>query len=75
MMIHVKLMGMLKPKTPPAGVLELPDGTTIEQVLELLQIPSQAVNVFTVNGSLERDKERSLASGDELTLLPPVGGG
>ena len=75
MMIRVKLMGMLRSRMPQAGELELTDGATIDQVLAALQIPSQSVHVFTVNGALERDKQRTLVDGDELTVLPPVGGG
>ena len=30
--------------------------------------------VFTVNGNLVRDRHHTLSEGDELTLLPPVGG-
>jgi sulfur carrier protein ThiS len=73
--IEVKLMGMLKEKTPAGGKLTLPDGATIEDALHALQIPVDSVQVFTVNGQLMHDRTRALAAHDELSILPPVGGG
>lgn len=73
--IRLKLMGMLKTQLPPQDHMTLESGQTIQDVLERLQIPVESVHVFTVNGSLERNKLRALQDGDELTILPPVGGG
>ena len=56
MQIRVKLMGVLKPKTPPGGELEVADGATIEDVLRALAIEPQRIRVFTVNGQFERDR-------------------
>ncbi len=42
---------------------------------QILDIPVDSVQVFTVNGELVRDKQRVLSDGNELTVLPPVGGG
>jgi len=68
-------MGMLKEKMPEDGKLDVADEATISDVLSVLEIPADSVQVFTVNGSLERDKSRVLAVDDELSVLPPVGGG
>ena len=73
--IQIKLMGMLKDKGPPGDQLQLSDDATIADSLLAMEIPVESVHVFTVNGTLERDKTRVLADGDELTVLPPVGGG
>ena len=75
MQIRLKLMGMLKAKTPAGGVLEVGDGATIEDVLRALEIAPQTVRVFTVNGEFERNRSRVLAADDELAAIPPVGGG
>jgi molybdopterin converting factor small subunit len=69
MEIAVKLMGLLRDKAPPQGKIQIPEGATIAD------IPADSVQVFTVNGKLERNQQRPLAGGDELTILPPVGGG
>ncbi|MFT5527103.1 MAG: molybdopterin converting factor small subunit [Pirellulaceae bacterium] len=75
MKIQLKLMGMLKDQTPPSGALELNADATITDALIALEVPVESIHVFMVNGTLERDKARVLADGDELTVLPPVGGG
>ena len=68
-------MGMLKGRTPAGGMLEMADGATIADVLRALEIAPQAIQVFTVNGKFERNRDRALLPNDELTVIPPVGGG
>lgn len=75
MEIQVKLSGFLKEKSPPGGKLTLPDGSTIENLLEALSIAGTSVQSCLVNGRFERDRGRKLKHGDELSILPPVGGG
>ena len=75
MRIRLKLMGMLKENAPEGDSLELDDDASIRDALVALEIPVDAVQVFQVNGTLERDKSRVLTNNDELTILPPVGGG
>jgi hypothetical protein len=43
--------------------------------LRALEIAPQTVRVFTVNGEFERHRSRVLAPNDELSAIPPVGGG
>ena len=68
-------MGLLQSKAPPGDTLEMHSGATIEDALRSLDIAVDSVQVFTVNGALERDRNRVLDDDDELTILPPVGGG
>lgn len=75
MEIRVKLMGVLKEKTPAGGKLELEEGSTLRDALVLLDLPPKRVNAVSINGALERDFSRELKPDDELTVLPPVGGG
>jgi molybdopterin converting factor small subunit len=73
--IRLKLMGMLKDNAPDDGTLALENKASIRDALVALGIPVESVQVFQVNGQLERDNARELADNDELTVLPPVGGG
>ena len=73
--IRIKLMGMLKEKMSRDGKLELPSAATIEDALRVLDIPIDSVQVFTVNGVLQRKRETPIKDGDELAVFPPVGGG
>jgi sulfur carrier protein ThiS len=73
--VSIKLMGVLKSKTSGDGVLELAEQATIQDALEVLNIPVESVQVFTVNGRLVRDRAHVLQENDELSMLPPVGGG
>ena len=75
MQISLKLMGILKDKVPASGKMELAEGATIDDALRALDISTETVQVITINGSIERDRQRQLAEGDELLVIPPVGGG
>lgn len=75
MQVRVKLMGLLKEKTPPGDKIDLPDGATIEGALGLLDIATSKVQIVSINGELERDFSRRLEADDELTVLTPVVGG
>ena len=75
MKIKIRLMGMLKEREPSDNRVEIAEGSTIENVLTQLEIDTEGVFVFTVNGDLERDKSRVLQAEDDLTVLPPALGG
>ena len=75
MQISIKMMGVLKDKTPPGKTLELPDGATVNDAMDALDVPRKLVQIFSVNGDLMRDFDRTLEADDELTILAPVAGG
>ena len=59
-------------------VVELPDGSTIEDVKRLLQSRHRALTEIPFHVSRNRayaDLKKRLREGDELAFLPPVGGG
>ena len=75
MVIQIKLMGAFKYKTPTDGKLELPDSASVTAALTALGIADERVQVLTINGSMIRDRAHPLSDGDEMTVIPPVGGG
>jgi len=80
MIVRVKLMASLRSKLPPAAQkgtaqLDLPAGATVATALEALGITAGQVHVVMVNDAMEPDRQRALADGDALVVLPPVAGG
>lgn len=68
-------MGGLKAKAPEGGAIELPESATINDALTALEIEPAQIQIAMHNGKPAPDRTRELADGDELTILPPVGGG
>lgn len=80
MSIKIKLMAALRNKLPPGSqggvaVIDVEPGATVAMALEKLGIASGRVHLVLVNGSMEPERNRALADGDELTVFPPVAGG
>ncbi len=80
MRVQVKLMASLRGRLPPGAEkgtarLELEPGATVATVLEQLGIAAGQVHVVMVNDAMEPDRQRPLADGDSLVVLPPVAGG
>ena len=74
--VFATLRDRLKDQLPSGrGTLEVPDGATIEQVAEQLDITLAPSCVIMVNGQMERDRTRQLEAESKLTLIPPVAGG
>ncbi|MEX1297779.1 MAG: MoaD/ThiS family protein [Desulfotignum sp.] len=73
--ITLKLFATLAPYLPEnADHFQIEDGTTVEDLIEALQLPSDAVKLIFVNGR-KQERTHALKSGDRLGLFPPVGGG
>lgn len=53
---------------------EVPQGATVRDVLDRLQITGELASAVIVGGEAT-DTERTLAEGDRLTLIPPLAGG
>ena len=54
--------------------VELPNGATVGQLIQQLELPDEEVKLVFVNG-IVRSRAHALADGDELGIFPPVGGG
>ena len=78
MKVQIKLFATLRkylPSQPNKQLpLELPEGTTIRQVLEQLGIPEPQVAFAFVNSKRQKLDE-PLSDGDELGIFPPIAGG
>lgn len=77
MSIRVKLVGLLKEYALQGDNvnLERGGGRTVAEVMADLGIPASSVSIMLVNGRHVKDQNYVLEEGDELTLLPPIGGG
>ncbi len=80
MRITVKLFANLAQHYQPTRrpgeriALELPEGSTVREVLAYLGLPEGEVKVIFVNGRAV-GRDRVLMAGDELGVFPPIGGG
>ncbi len=74
MKVNVKLFASLRTFGPDDQVIELPDHTTIDDVIRYLKIPSTIRLLKIVNGE-HRPTDHELKDGDELALFPPIAGG
>jgi sulfur-carrier protein len=77
--VKVKLFATLRRHYPDHGIgeempVELPDGATLEYLIEQLQLPDEEVKVTFVDG-IVRKKGHHLDDGAEVGIFPPVGGG
>lgn len=79
MKVVVHLTATLRAYLPPGTrgdsvVLDVPDGTTVEQVVHSLRVPPDLERLTVVNGR-DVTPDRTLAEGDVLSLFPPLAGG
>jgi len=77
--VEVRLYAKLADYLPPAGrgsgaTLTLPEGATVGEVLRALAIPPALPRLLLVNG-VDAHPDRRLASGDVVSVLPPLEGG
>ncbi len=79
MKVEVSLSATLAAHLPAArpgdsAILEMPDGTTVGQVIDSLKIPPGLDCLRVVNG-LDAQPEQTLKDGDVLSIFPPLAGG
>ena len=54
--------------------VDLPQGSTLADLVDHLGLPPEKVRVIFVNGRV-RPRDHVLVAGDEVGIFPPVGGG
>ncbi len=74
MKVKVKLFATLKQYGPEEQELEIPDGSTVADLVGLLKIPREIPLLRIVN-SLHVRPEHRLKDGDTVALFPPIAGG
>ena len=79
MRVRVKLFASLRrfaeglaPGTP--FEVELPEGATLQIVVDQLKIPPEEAKVVFVNG-ISQPMDWSLSPDDEVGIFPPIAGG
>jgi len=56
------------------GELDVPEGTTVGDVLNLLDVPGNKAIILLVNGR-SRQRGHALRAGDRMVFFPPLEGG
>lgn len=79
MTVEVELFATLAAYLPPGAatgraVLDVADGSTVQDVALALGIPETVPRIVLVNGH-DAEEDRRLRSGDVLSLFPPLAGG
>ncbi len=79
MEVELKLYASLASHMPKStggdsGCVEIKQGTRIRELLEQLEIPTNAVKVVFLNG-VHASGDEILNDGDRVGVFPPIGGG
>lgn len=80
MLVEVKIFASLRHHVPVSDKrLEgdkwnIPEGATVAQVMEMLNLPEEEAKIMLINGR-SADRERVLSEGDVLHIFPPMCGG
>jgi molybdopterin converting factor small subunit len=77
--VEVRLFATFASYLPPgsgggAAMIEMPAGSTVDDVAARLGIPSGLQRIVLVNG-YDAGPDRCLSAGDIVTLFPPLAGG
>jgi molybdopterin synthase sulfur carrier subunit len=77
--VEVKVFATLRRYFPDLGIgeplsLEVPPGTTLEDIRGMLGLPEEEVKVVMRN-NLQADFQDTVADGDRIAYIPAVAGG
>lgn len=73
--ITVKLFADLQKYGPAKSILDVPEGSTINSVIEKYKIPEEKKIIMLVNGLPRYDKNFILNNNDTVAIFPPLAGG
>ena len=74
MNVTVKLFATLRKGRFEIKDFDIADGTTVREVMDVLDIPEGQATLIFVNGR-HAEFDRVLNDGEVLALFPPIGGG
>ena len=79
MKVEIRLFANLAKLLPPGSqnkraTMTVRKGTTVDDLLDKLNIPPRITNIVMVNG-VHRDREAELNEGDVVSVFPPIAGG
>jgi molybdopterin synthase sulfur carrier subunit len=79
MHVTVKLFATLRQYAPGQKaatpfMIELPQDSTLNDLIDQLKIPPEETRITFVNGIIQ-ELDCKLKDGDEVGLFPPIGGG
>jgi sulfur-carrier protein len=77
--VQVQLFATLAAFLPPdsrdgAAMLDVPDRSTVHDLIERLGLPAELERVMLVNGG-DATPDRTLHPGDVVAVFPPLAGG
>jgi molybdopterin converting factor small subunit len=72
--LFATLQAYLADGSKGTNILNLPEGATVQQVLQQLKIPIEIPKIILINGVQKRIDD-ILAEGDILSVFPPIAGG
>ena len=84
MLVHIRLFANLRDRFPSQdrgrGDLELPDGSSLQDVIDILAIPDRYAQMVLVDGQqsprpVEARRAVVLAEGQVVSIFPPLAGG
>jgi len=74
MEVEVKLSASLRKGRFGQQTVDLPEGSTVADLLQQLDLPEKKVAVVAVN-TQHATPDRQLQAGDSIAIYPPVAGG
>jgi len=74
MQLNVKLFAYFRDNRFKQKLMDFPAGTTVEEIVNALEIPLAEVGVIMLN-SRHCEMYRAPAEGDQLAIFPAIGGG